>query len=72
MHPTCVGKIMRKPIMVYSTLKKSQVIPVVPGALGTIPRRFQENVIGVNTPLGQIQKSALLGSDMIIRNVFGW
>ena len=35
-------EIMRKPIMVYSTLKKSQVIPVVPGALGTIQEGFRK------------------------------
>ena len=35
-------------------------------------RRLQENVIEVNTPIGLIQKSALLGSDTIIGNVLEW
>ena len=41
---------------------------VVLDALGTIPRRLKENlnVIGVNTSIGLIQKSALLGSARII------
>ena len=49
-------------------LMKTQVIPVVVGAVGSIPRRLKENlnVAGVNTPIGLIQKSVLLVSARII------
>ena len=49
---------------------KSQMKPVV-GALATIPRRLKENLnaSGVNSSIGLIQTSALLGSARIIGKV---
>ena len=43
---------------------KTKVVPVVLGALGTVPLRLKGNLkdIGVDTSITLIQKSALLGS----------
>ena len=51
---------------------KTNVIPIVLGALGTVPLRLKGNVkaIGVDTSISLIQKSALLGSARILRKVF--
>ena len=43
---------------------RTKVIPIVVGALGTIPLRLKENLrtIGVDTSIELIQRSVLLGS----------
>ena len=48
-----------------------KVIPIVVGALGTIPLRLKENLrtIGVDTSIELIQRSVLLGSARILRKV---
>ena len=50
---------------------RTKVIPIVVGALGTIPMRLKENLrtIGVDTSIELIQRSALLGSARILRKV---
>ena len=50
---------------------KTKVVPVVLGALGTVPLRLKGNLkgLGVDTSITLIQKSALLGSARILRKV---
>ena len=50
---------------------RTKVIPIVVGALGTIPLRLEENLrtIGVDTSIELIQRSVLLGSARILRKV---
>ena len=50
---------------------KTKVIPVVVGALGSIPLRLNDNLraIEVGIPVGLIQRCALLGSARILRKV---
>ena len=50
---------------------RTKVIPIVVGALGTIPMRLKENLrtIGVDTSIELIQRSVLLGSARILRKV---
>ena len=50
---------------------RTKVIPIVIGALGTIPLRLKENLrtIGVDTSIELIQRSVLLGSARILRKV---
>ena len=50
---------------------KTKVVPIVLGALGTVPLRLKGNLkgIGVDTSITLIQKSALLGSARILRKV---
>ena len=50
---------------------KTKVVPIVLGALGTLPLRLKGNLkgIGVDTSITLIQKSALLGSARILRKV---
>ena len=50
---------------------RTKVIPIVVGALGTIPMRLKENLraIGVDTSIELIKRSALLGSARILRKV---
>ena len=50
---------------------KTNVVPIVSGALGTVPLRLKGNLkgIGVFTSISLIQKSALLVSARILRNV---
>ena len=50
---------------------KTKVVPIVFGALGTVPLRLKGNLkdIGVDTSITLIQKSALLGSARILRKV---
>ena len=50
---------------------RTKVIPVVVGALGSIPLRLNDNLraIEVGIPVGLIQRCALLGSARILRNV---
>ena len=50
---------------------RTKVIPIVEGALGTIPLRLKENLrtIGVDTSIELIQRSALLGLARILRKV---
>ena len=52
-------------------MKKVKVIPVVIGALGAISDKFDKHteVIGVQIRLQVIQKTALLGTARILRNV---
>ena len=49
----------------------TKVIPIVVGALGTIPLRLKENLrtIGVDTSIELIQRCALLGSARILSKV---
>ena len=49
----------------------TQVLPVVIGALGTVPKRLESNLkrIGTNTSIELIQKTALLGTPRILRKV---
>ena len=50
---------------------RTQVLPVVIGALGTVPKRLESNLkrIGTNTSIELIQKTALLGTARILRKV---
>ena len=50
---------------------RTKAIPIVLGALGTIPLRLKENLrtISVNTSIELIQRCALLGSARILRKV---
>ena len=50
---------------------KTKVVPVVLGALGTVPLPLKGNLkgVGVDTSITLIQKSALLGSATILRKV---
>ena len=50
---------------------KTNVVPIVLGALGTVPLRLNGNLkeIGVDTSISLIRKSALLGSARILRKV---
>ena len=50
---------------------RTKVIPVVVGALGSIPLRLNNNLraIEVGIPVGLIQRCALLGSARILRKV---
>ena len=50
---------------------RTKVIPVVVGALGSIPLRLNDNLraIEVGIPVGLIQRCALLGSARILRKV---
>ena len=50
---------------------KTKVVPIVLGALGTVPLRLKGNLkdIGVDTSITSIQKSAMLGSARILRKV---
>ena len=50
---------------------KTLVVPIVVGALETVPLRLKGNFkgIGVDTSITLIQKSALLGSARILRIV---
>ena len=50
---------------------KAKVIPVVIGALGTVPKRLVGSLkeIGVSTRVELIQKSVLLGTARILRKV---
>ena len=50
---------------------RSKVIPVVVGALGSVPLRLKDNlkVIDVGISIELIQKCALLGSASILRKV---
>ena len=50
---------------------RTEVIPIVVGALGTIPLRLKENLrtTGVDTSIELIQRSVLLGSARILRKV---
>ena len=52
-------------------MKKVKVIPVVIGALGAISDKFDKHTkeIGVQIRLQVIQKTALLGTARILRNV---
>ena len=51
----------------------TKVIPIVVGALGTMPLRLKENLrtMGVDTSIQLIQRCALLGSARILRKVLG-
>ena len=50
---------------------QTQVSPVVLGALGKVPKRFESNLkrIGTNTFIELIQKNTLLGTARILRKV---
>ena len=50
---------------------RTKVIPVVVGALGSIPLRLNDNLktIEVGIPVGLIQRCALLGSARILSKV---
>jgi len=50
---------------------KGKVIPIVVGALGTIPLSLEEylRTIGVDTSIELIQRCTLLGSARILRKV---
>ena len=53
------------------SLKKSEVIPVVVGALGCVSKDFKGWIekLGIEVNLGTIQKTALLGTARILRKV---
>ena len=53
---------------------RSKVIPVLVGALGSVPLRLKDNlkVIDVGISIELIQKCALLGSARILRKVLEW
>ena len=49
-----------------------KIIPLVVGALGAIPKQFNNRLkeIGITVEIGQVQKTVLLGTARILRNVF--
>ena len=51
---------------------KTKVVPIVLGALGTVPMRLKGNLkdTGVDTSITLIQKSALLGSEFWPAKIF--
>ena len=51
---------------------KAKVIPIVIGALGTVHKRLSGylDALDLNTQIGQLQKSVLLGMASILRKVF--
>ena len=51
--------------------EKVEVIPIIIGALGAIPKNLKKNLerIGVDLPIGLLQKSVLLGTSNILRRV---
>ena len=55
----------------YGTYCKVKVIPVVTGALGTVPKQLKDRMkeIGMPVKTAQIQMTALLGTVGIIRKV---
>ena len=52
-------------------LVKTQIIPIVLGALGTIPKRLEEYLekLGVPDVIGSLQKSVLISTAAILRRV---
>ena len=50
---------------------KGRIIPLVAGSLGTIPKRFSNRLkqIGITVGTAQVQKTVLLGTARILRNV---
>ena len=50
---------------------KGRIIPLVAGSLGTIPKRFSNRLkqIGITVGPAQVQKTVLLGTARILRNV---
>ena len=50
---------------------RTEVIPVVMGALGTVPKRLDKYLesMGVSTTIELIQRTALLGTARILRQV---
>ena len=52
-------------------MKKVAVIPIVVGALGTITTKFEKYIerLGIEIRIERVQKSALLATARIIRNV---
>ena len=52
---------------------KTQVIPVVIGALGTMPKTLVHwlDILGIKTQISELQKSAVLGTARILRKVLG-
>ena len=63
--------IVRKMLGLSEMSVRSKEIPVVVGALGSVPLRLKDNpkVIDVGTSVELIQKCALLGSARILRKV---
>ena len=53
---------------------KTRVVPIVIGALGTIPKGLVGHLesIGVNLDLAKIQKTTLLGTARILRRVLDY
>ena len=51
----------------------TKVIPIVVRAFGTIPLRLKENLrnLGVDASIKLIQRSALLGTALVLRKVLG-
>ena len=50
---------------------RTEIIPIVIGALGTVPKRLEEYLrrLGVPDVIGAMQKAALLGTQRILKNV---
>ena len=50
---------------------KTKVIPIVIGALGTVPKRLPKylEVLGIPDVIGCLQTTALLGTQRILRSV---
>ena len=50
---------------------KGRIIPLVAGSLGTIPKQFSNRLkqIGITVGTAQVQKTVLLGTARILRNV---
>ena len=65
------GDVKRADIQTVIRMRKVIVVPVVIGALGTVSVNFKEYMkrIGVNVRLEVIQKTAFLGTAMILRKV---
>ena len=51
--------------------KKKKIIPLVVGSLGAILKRFGNNLkgTGITAEIGQVQKTVLLGTARILRQV---
>ena len=80
LHAPLIGELKRrrKIKIGYNDLKRElkeigvKVIPVVVGALGTTPKKLKQRLsnIGIETRIVELQKTTILYSARILRNVF--
>ena len=55
------------------SVRKTEVVPVVIGALGTVSKEFELWIekIGITVKVEQVQKRTLLGTARVLRRVLG-